>query len=133
MRPHLILLVEDNLDNYSMLRDYLHAKGYITAAVSSVEEAREFLQQARPDLILLDVMLPGETGLALMAWLRRQSALASIPVIIQTALVLPHEQSILKQVGAAAVLTKPYSLRKLIQVIEHMTVDGNGAAKDAGP
>lgn len=124
--PQLILLVEDDLDNYSVLRDYLNAHGYVTATASTAAAAREFLQQARPNLILLDLMLPDETGLALLRWLRHQETFGSIPIIVQTALALTHEQAMLRQLGAVAVLTKPYSLRSLTQTIQALAPAHNG-------
>ncbi|MDW8325461.1 MAG: response regulator [Anaerolineales bacterium] len=124
--PQLILLVESDLGNYSLLRDYLNAHGYVTATVSTAAAAREFLQQVRPNLILLDLMLPDETGLALLRWLRYEEMLCSIPIIVQTAPVLTHEQIMLRQLGATAVLTKPYSLSSLAQTIQSLLPVSNG-------
>jgi DNA-binding response OmpR family regulator len=124
--PQLILLVEDDLNNYFALRDYLNVHGYVTATAATAAAAREFLRQARPNLILLDLMLPDETGLALLRWLRHQEAFGSIPIIIQTGLALTHERDLLRQLGAAAVLTKPYSLRSLAQTIQALAPPQNG-------
>lgn len=114
-----ILLVDDD-DNIRAIAEISLEDEYQVTAVSSGAEALKMAQELAPDLILLDVMMPGMDGKSTFAKLQENPALASIPVIFMTAKVLNHEVDFYLGLGAAGVITKPFdpmTLSKNVQDI----------------
>lgn len=104
-----ILVIEDDQTSQNIIRHFLEKNGF---AVISAGDAEEGLRQARdkpPDLILLDLMLPGMSGFQVLSRLKQDAALAPIPVIILSSLT--QEDDIMKALtsGAADYITKPLS------------------------
>jgi PAS domain S-box-containing protein len=116
-RP-IILLIEDTRETILMITDYLQLAGYdvISArdAVSGLEQAKKI----RPDLILMDIQLPGMDGLEATRKLRADPTLRTIPIIALTALAMPGDRERCLAAGATDYVTKPVSLKKLAQMIE---------------
>jgi len=116
-RP-IILLIEDTRETTLMVTDYLQLAGYqvLSArdAVSGIEQAK----RTRPDLILMDIQLPGMDGLEATRRLRADSAFRTIPIIALTALAMPGDRERCLAAGATDYVTKPVSLKKLAQMIE---------------
>ncbi len=104
-----ILYVEDEPDIQAVARLALEMVGGFTVKVCSSGEAALVEAVAfAPDLILLDVMMPGMDGPTTLAALRRQPALAATPVAFMTAKVQPHEIAQFKALGALDVIAKPF-------------------------
>lgn len=116
-RP-IILLIEDTRETILMITDYLQLAGYevISArdALSGLEQARKI----RPDLILMDIQLPGMDGLEATRKLRADPTVRTIPIIALTALAMPGDRERCLAAGATDYVTKPVSLKKLAQMIE---------------
>lgn len=113
-----ILLVEDDPDIQAVGQLALEAVGGFTVKVCS--SGSEALAQApgfAPDLILLDVMMPGMDGMTTFAALRGKPATAKIPVIFMTAKVQVHEIAQYKQLGALGVISKPFDPMALSNLI----------------
>lgn len=106
-----ILIVEDEADLANILVDYLTRDGYSATAINDGERASQALRTAPPDLLLLDVMLPGVDGLTLLRELRRHSTL---PVILMTARVEEIDRLIGLELGADDYICKPYSPREVV-------------------
>jgi len=106
-----ILVVDDDREIRSLLRDFLEKNGLRATAVGDGAEARRALAQGHVDLIVLDLMLPHESGLAICRELRATSA---IPIIMLTALGEEVDRVVGLEVGADDYLSKPFSPRELL-------------------
>ena len=109
-RPH-ILVVDDDTDIRTLLSEYLETQGYRATAVADAKAMRRFLEHNRVDLIVLDLMLPGESGLAVCRELRTKS---QVPVIMLTALGEEIDRIVGLEVGADDYLPKPFNPRELL-------------------
>ena len=104
-----ILYVEDDLDIQVIAMIALeHVGGFTVRACSSGAEALAVAPEFQPDLILLDVMMPGMDGFATLAALRREDSTAAIPVIFMTAKVQGYEIADYHKAGALGVIAKPF-------------------------
>ncbi len=104
-----ILMVEDDPDIRAVAHLSLTAVGGFTVALcASGEEALAQAEAFAPDLLLLDVMMPGMDGPATLAALRAKPALAGVPALFMTAKVQPQEVAHYRDLGAADVLPKPF-------------------------
>ncbi|HEY2558231.1 MAG TPA: response regulator [Caldimonas sp.] len=109
-----ILVVDDVALNVKLLADLLAAKGYRTCAAASGAEALAALDRERPDLVLLDVMMPGMSGYEVCAAIRADPAHAMLPVVLVTALDPAQERAKGLDAGADDFLSKPVSQAELL-------------------
>jgi two-component system OmpR family response regulator len=109
-KPH-ILVVDDDREIRTLLSDYLQKNGYRVSAVGEGRAMRRVLEQSHVDLIVLDLMLPGEDGLKLCRDLRARS---QVPVLMLTALGEEIDRVVGLEVGADDYLAKPFSPRELL-------------------
>ena len=107
----MILIVEDELDLVQVLRDYLEKAGFQVEAVSNGTAALSTIQHHSPDLVVLDLNLPGMDGLDVARELRRFS---EVPVIMITARVDETDKLIGLELGADDYITKPFSPREVV-------------------
>lgn len=101
-----ILLVEDHPTNRKLVRDILLYQFKVEEAVSA-EAAQEYLRTHQPDLILLDIQLPGMDGLSLMRRLKAEPATAGIPVVVLSANATRRDIDLGRQAGCVDYITKP--------------------------
>ena len=113
-----ILVVEDNALNFQLVRDILEYRGHEIELATTVQEARALLAAARPDLVLLDIQLPGGGGVLLLQEIRATPALADLPVIAVTALAMGGDRERLLQAGFDAYLSKPIDTRTFGPTVE---------------
>jgi len=106
-----ILIVDDDREIRTLLSDYLQKNGFRTTAAADGKAMRRALEQSHVDLIVLDLMLPGEDGLALTRELRAHS---EIPILMLTALGEEIDRVVGLEVGADDYLSKPFSPRELV-------------------
>ena len=92
MRPARILVVDDTPQNVKLLGDLLAARGYAVQTAASGEQALERIAAEAPDLVLLDVMMPGLSGYEVCRRLREDPASALLPVVMVTALDAQQER-----------------------------------------
>ena len=109
-----ILVVDDVALNVKLLADLLTVKGYKTCTAASGAEALERLEAERPDLVLLDVMMPGMSGYEVCAAIRANPAHAMLPVVLVTALDPAQERARGLDAGADDFLSKPVSQAELL-------------------
>lgn len=113
----LILIVEDNDKNMKLVRDVLQAKGYRTAEAASAEEGLRLVREQRPDLVLMDIQLPGMSGVEALRVLRGDPATAAIPVIAVTASVMDQDRAKIIAAGFDAYVSKPISLKPFLEAV----------------
>ena len=127
--PHL-LIVEDDPDISGPLAGFLGGKGFAVSVAASAEAAGDILEKGDIDLILLDVMLPGEDGLTLC---RRLRAAGGPRIIMVTALSEPADKVIGLELGADDYVAKPFDLRELLArihaVLRRGLLDENAPAQ----
>ena len=116
----VVLLVEDNETNIFLVRTFLQTKGYRVIAARSGTQALELVWEMQPDIILMDIQLPGMDGLEAIRHIRADAALSSIPIIAITALAMPGDQERCLAAGANLYLSKPVNLKKLNAFIEEL-------------
>jgi two-component system phosphate regulon response regulator OmpR len=114
----LILVVEDDARLRGQLSRYLADNGYRVTTAEDAAEARARLRFLQPDLLLLDVMMPGESGLALTESLRRKQI--DLPVLLLTARGAPEDRIAGFEAGADDYLPKPFEPRELLLRIRAM-------------
>ena len=102
-----ILIADDHEDNVELLRARLEARGYTTLSAKDGEEALRLVVEARPDLVLLDVMMPKYTGIEVAGMIRANKELPFIPIIMQTALDSAEQIVEGLDAGADDYITKP--------------------------
>ncbi|MCC3439233.1 response regulator, partial [Microcoleus sp. PH2017_05_CCC_O_A] len=115
-----IMLVDDEPANLILLEELLQMKGYATVSARSGDEALFLARQSRPDLILLDIMMPDMDGFDVCEILRNDTALQTVPVIFLTA--LDDDTSRLRglEIMADDYLTKPFNSRLLLAKVENI-------------
>ena len=113
MSERLILVVEDNEKNLKLVRDVLQFEGYDVMEARSAEEGVTLATEWPPDLVLMDVQLPGMDVVESLRHLRRSSATASIPVVAVTAFAMKDDRGRLLDAGFNGYLEKPISARAL--------------------
>ncbi|MBU1174548.1 MAG: phosphate regulon transcriptional regulator PhoB [Alphaproteobacteria bacterium] len=109
-----IMIVEDEADLSLMLRYNLEAEGFRVAAAATGDDAAEMVRDAQPDLILLDWMLPGLSGIELCRRWRARQETASIPIIMLTARGEEEERVRGLETGADDYVVKPFSIPELL-------------------
>jgi len=112
-----ILLVEDNRLNQELESDLLEAAGHTVVIAADGAAMRARLEEMTPDIILLDVLLPGADGVSLLGDLRR-SSFANLPIVAVTAQALPGDLQRFADAGFDAVMTKPIEARTFVADIE---------------
>ena len=112
-----ILIVEDNAMNMKLARDILTAKGHGVLEATSGEEGLQMASAERPDLVLMDIQLPGINGIDALGRLRADPRTAQIPVVAFTASVTVSDRSRVAEAGFDAFVSKPIDLKEFIAVI----------------
>src|ERR1700691_1030706 len=113
-----ILLVEDDSDLFSLLKYNLEKEGFAVSGLQTGKGAVELCRQVRPDLILLDIMLPDSDGLDICKGIRKDTDLAAIPVIFLTARASETDRIVGLELGANDYVVKPFFVRELIARIK---------------
>jgi two-component system, cell cycle response regulator DivK len=112
-----ILVVEDQDDNRRILRDLLTASGYELIEAVDGEQGLAAAQTEHPDLILMDIQLPGMDGYEVTRRIRADEALRSVPIIAVTSYALSGDDQKAFAAGCDAYVTKPFSPRNLLAKI----------------
>ncbi len=113
-----ILLIEDDADLFALLKYNLEKEGFAVAGTQTGKGAVDLCRKERPDLILLDIMLPGSGGLDICKAVRANTELAHVPVIFLTARAAETDRIIGLELGANDYIVKPFFLRELIARIK---------------
>ena len=116
----LILIVEDNEKNMKLARDILQAKGYQTVEAETGEDGVKLAKERKPDLVLMDIQLPGINGIEAFRQIRAEAATAKIPVVALTASVTPTDRSLITAAGFDAFISKPISLKEFVETVRRL-------------
>ncbi|TQM61895.1 response regulator [Humibacillus xanthopallidus] len=128
-RPPTVLLVEDNPRNLKLARDVLEYGGFVVVIATTGEEAVERSRTTLPDVILMDLQLPGIDGYAALELIRGHELTAHIPVVALTAFAMARDRERVLASGFAGYLEKPISVREFpAQVRRHLPRGDDGRA-----
>ena len=112
------VLVADDEHNIRNILDFsLHAEGFLVVSALNGEDAFKLAVESKPDLVILDVMMPGQGGVETCRALKDDQRTASIPVILLTALTGREDREAGTAAGADAYITKPFSPQNVIEVV----------------
>ena len=117
MGGKLILIVEDQPLNRKLVRDVLQAKGYRTVESGSGEDGVRASIEQRPDLILMDIRLPGISGIEALKQLRRNPVTRTIPVIAVTASAMRQNRAEIIAAGFDGYLAKPIEIVAFLETV----------------
>ncbi|HSJ25563.1 MAG TPA: response regulator [Longimicrobiales bacterium] len=138
--PARILVVEDERDIAALVAYHLTREGYRVRTAEGGQEALEAVKAEKPDLMLLDLMLPGFSGYEVLQELRRRPELADVPVVVLTARRDEEDRVRGLELGADDYVTKPFSPRELVLRVSAVlrraqspAVSGGGRTLRAGP
>jgi len=115
-----ILIVEDNDKNMKLVRDVLQVKGYQTLEAGTAEDGIALAQAHSPDLVLMDIQLPGMNGIEALGVLRANPDTAHIPVIAVTASVKQQDRKQITEAGFDAYIGKPINLKEFLQSVREL-------------
>jgi len=127
--PARILVVEDNPLNRLLVHDILELRGHDVVEAATVDEACAALERERPDLLLLDVQIPGGGGEAVIREVRQRPHLADLPIIAVTSLAMPGDRERLLSIGFQGYLSKPIDTRTFGAAIESYLKGAKGAVQ----
>ncbi|MBI5494937.1 MAG: response regulator [Deltaproteobacteria bacterium] len=115
-----VLVIDDDPGVHDLMARYLRQEGYRTAFAGSGQDGLRLARELLPDVITLDVMMPGQDGWSVLAALKEDPALAHVPVIMLT---MVHDRSLGFALGAADYLTKPVERARLVGVLARVRGD----------
>jgi two-component system cell cycle response regulator DivK len=120
MANELILIVEDNPKNLKLVRDTLQVKGYQTIEAETGEEGIRLAHERQPALILMDIQLPGISGVEALHRLRADPVTHHTPVIAITASVMTQDRTRIMAAGFNGFQGKPLSVRELLATVREI-------------
>ena len=126
MAAELILIVEDNERNLKLVRDLLDHAGYPTLEARNAEDGLALAETQRPDLILMDIQLPGLDGVAALGRLRSDADTAGIPTIALTAFAMKDDRTRFLDAGFDGYLVKPINVREFAQQVRRFLETSHG-------
>lgn len=131
--PRTILAVEDDPLNMRLFHDILAWQGYETMEAGDSDRAFALVGARTPDLVLLDIQLPGASGLDLVRRFKQDARLRSVPIIAVTALALRDHEKMIRDAGVDAYVSKPFSVADLMEIVRrHLPPDDREPASGVG-
>ncbi|MBA7545055.1 Polar-differentiation response regulator DivK [subsurface metagenome] len=118
MAGELILIVEDNEKNRILFRDILQARRYRTLEAATGENALAVLQKERPDLILMDIQLPGKDGITITKEIKGKEDTKDIPVFALTSYAMKGDRERMMEAGFDSYLSKPIKVTEFLKKID---------------
>ena len=113
-----VMVVEDNEKNRKLMRVVLKAKGYNIIEAATGEEALNLLKNQKPDIILMDIQLPGIDGLTLIKEIKASAVTKDIPIIAVTAYAMKGDEQKILDTGCNAYVSKPINTQELPLIVE---------------
>jgi len=115
--PHLVLVVDDNPTNLKLASDVLEFDGYRVLKAVDAETAQEIIRATPPELILMDIALPGMDGLTLARLLKASGATRNITIIALTAFAMKGDEALAREAGCDGYITKPIDTRTVSSLV----------------
>lgn len=113
-----VVVVEDETDAAEMFAEMMRVSGFRVLKSHSSTLAINIIQAEKPDIVILDVMMPDVSGLEVLKFMRRDPTLSNIPVIVVSAKSMPGDIKTGLEAGASVYLTKPVGFLDLKQAVE---------------
>lgn len=123
-----VLIVEDEVDAAELFAEMMRVSGFRVRKTSSSAPALSMMAEERPDIVLLDIMMPGISGLEILRQMRQDPTLANIPVVVVSAKSMPADIRNGMEAGASTYLTKPVGFLELKEAVERAL---NGRSPEA--
>lgn len=124
-----ILIIEDNIDLASLAKDLLVRHGYKVLVCYDGVQGREVVLKEKPDLILLDLMLPGGGGFYVLERLKLSSLTKYLPIVVMTASKDKEHRRKAEELGVDAFIEKPYENQQLLSIIKGFLDDASGSTE----
>jgi DNA-binding response OmpR family regulator len=115
-----VMIIEDEPDAAEMFAEMMRVSGFRVLKMFSSAPAIPMITQEKPDLIILDIMMPDISGIEVLRYMRREPDLLSIPVIVVSAKSMPSDIKTGLEAGASIYLTKPVGFLELKQAVEQV-------------
>jgi CheY-like chemotaxis protein len=119
MKTNTILIIEDNALNMKLARSLLNVGNFLTLEALNAEDGIKLAKEHLPDLILMDIQLPGINGLEATSRLKSNDHVKHIPIIALTSYAMQGDEEKALQAGCTGYITKPIDTRKFLKTIEH--------------
>ena len=113
-----VLIIEDEEDAAELFAEMMRVSGFRVVKTSSSAPALALMTDEKPDIVLLDIMMPEISGLDILRQMRRDPALVNIPVIVVSAQSMPTDIKHSMEAGASMYLTKPVGFRELKEAVD---------------
>lgn len=120
MAQKTILVIEDNEMNMKLMRAVLNLGPYRMIEAFDAETGLELARQERPDMILMDIQLPGMDGLSATRIIKADKDLMEIPVIAISGFATDNDKDAAMEVGFGAYIVKPFNVKALLEQIDHL-------------
>lgn len=115
-----VLLIEDEANISEAIRFLLTREGWNVDTHADGSDAVELIRAARPDLVILDVMLPGKSGMDILRELRESDGLRDLPVLMLTARGQSRDREMAKKAGVSRFMTKPFSNAEVLTAVRDL-------------
>lgn len=113
-----VIVIEDEPEAAELFSEMMRVSGFRVVKLSTSTPAIETIRKEKPDVVILDVMMPDVSGLEVLRYMRREPALKNIPVVIVSAKGMPADIRTAMDAGASLYLTKPVGFLELKQAVE---------------
>jgi CheY-like chemotaxis protein len=115
-----VMIIEDEEDAAELFAEMMRVGGYRVIKTPKSEPALDIMSASRPDVIILDIMMPGISGLDILQQMKRDPSLADIPVVVVSAKSMPADIKTSLEAGASSYLTKPVGYFDLKNAVERL-------------
>jgi two-component system cell cycle response regulator len=129
MSGEIILVVDDNPTNVKLVKYLLEKRGYAVSVAGNATEAMAVLESTLPELILMDIQLPGIDGLELTRKIKAENRLNAIPIVAVTAYAMKGDEQRAREAGCEGYVTKPIDTRKLPDIVRGYIDRVSGSAE----
>ena len=124
MKIKTILVVEDNELNMKLVRDLLKIAKYLVLEAMDAESGIEQIRKQRPDLVLMDIQLPGMDGLCATKIIKEDPSLKDIPIVALTSYAMQGDEEKALEAGCRGYIAKPIDTRKFLETVsQYLKVD----------
>jgi len=116
----MILIVDDSTTNQVLLEAILQEEGYVTITAFGAKEAFRVIDKNKPELILLDLLMPEMSGFEFLKQIKAKSSTADIPVVVVSAVGSKENMDLAKMLGAVEFFSKPINISALVNTVKRM-------------